>query len=396
MNSRMIGRRSFLTSGAALGALALATGCAPSTRARRTSATAGGLPLTVVNRTGRYAGGSIFMYVVGVDPATGTQGRVTADGRFVPCAASDNGSGGQTDYAIPLQGSGDTTLVLPKMSGRVYFSLGDRLRLRVVTDGNGKPALQYPAGWVKTDPNYGILHDWIEFTYNDAGMFCNTTMVDMFSVPLAIRLTGARTQTTGTLVAGGRDQIFAAVAKQPEFARLVAGDRLRVIAPGHGIEAGLFPADYYDAYINEVWTRYQGTPLTVRTDAGTFTGKVTGDRLTFTGGSRTPASIARPSTRDVLFCDGALAAPNDGVTGPVAAILGAAFNRSTLLSDANQPVTDAARFYRTQVTNHYARAMHEASQDGAAYGFAFDDVAGHASYIQDNAPTSVTVTLTPF
>ncbi|MCO6005008.1 glycoside hydrolase family 64 protein [Actinoallomurus purpureus] len=395
----MIGRRSFLASGAALGALALGggtTACAPSARVRRTAATAGGLPLTAVNRTGRYTSGSIFMYVVGVDPATGAQGHVTADGRFVPCASSDNGSDGYTDYAIPLSASGGPTVALPKMSGRVYFSVGDRLRFKVVTDGNGRPALQYPAGWVSTDPNYRILHDWIEFTLNDAGMFCNTTMVDMFSVPLAIRLAGARTQTTGTLVAGGRDRIFAALAGRAEFSRLVVGDRLRIIAPGHGIEAGLFPADYYDAYIDAVWSRYRQAPLTVRTDAGTYTGTVTGERLTFTGGTRTPASIARPSTRDVLFCDGALAAPNDGVTGPVAAILGAAFNRSTLLSDATQPVTDAARYYREPVTNHYARATHEAAADGAAYGFAFDDVAGHASYIQDTAPTSVTVTLTPF
>jgi Beta-1,3-glucanase len=395
----MIGRRSFLASTAALGALTLGggtTGCAPSSRARSTAATAGGLPLTVVNKTGRYASGSIYMYVVGVDAATGAQGRVTADGSFAPCAASDNGADGFTDYAIPLRDSGDATVELPKMSGRVYFSLGDRLRLKVVTDGNGKPALQYPAGWVSADPNYRILHDWIEFTLGDAGMFCNTTMVDMFSVSLAIKLDGARSQTTGTLVDGGRDRVIAALAGHPEFARLVVGDRLRVIAPGHGIEAGLFPADYYDSYIDAVWNRYRQTPLTVRTDAGTFTGTVSGDRLSFTGGTRTPAPIARPSTRDVLFCDGALAAPNDGVTGPVAAILGAAFNRSTLLSDAEQPVTDAARFYRESVTNHYAQAMHEASADGAAYGFAFDDVAGHAAYIQDNAPASVTVTLTPF
>ncbi|MEV5749033.1 beta-1,3-glucanase family protein [Actinoallomurus sp. NPDC052308] len=395
----MIGRRSFLASTAALGALAFGggtTGCAPSSRARSTAATTGGLPLTAVNRTGRYADASIHMYVVGVDPATGAQGRVTADGAFVPCAASDNGPGGFTDYAIPFRDSGEATVVLPKMSGRVYFSIGDRLRLKVVTDGNGRPALQYPAGWVGADPNYRILHDWIEFTHNDAGMFCNTTMVDMFSVPLAIRLAGARTRTTGTLVDGGRDRIFAAVAARPEFARLVVGDRLRVIAPGHGVEAGLFPADYYDSYIDAVWNEYRRTPLTVRTDAGTYTGTVTGERLSFTGGARTPASIARPSTRDVLFCDGALAAPNDGVTGPVAAILGAAFNRSTLLSEPRQPAADPARYYRVPVTNHYARAMHQASADGAAYGFAFDDVAGHASYIQDEAPTSVTVTLTPF
>ncbi|MGP4020002.1 beta-1,3-glucanase family protein [Saccharopolyspora sp. 5N708] len=98
----------------------------------------------------------------------------------------------------------------------------------------------------------------------------------------------------------------------------------------------------------------------------------------------------------MLFCDGALAAPNDGITGPVAAILGAAFNRSILLDLTDQPGTDPAAFYQHQVTNHYAKVMHANTEDGKAYGFAFDDVAGFAPYIQDGAPTSITVTLTPW
>ena len=52
----------------------------------------------------------------------------------------------------------------------------------------GGSALQFPAGWVSSDPSFGVLHDWIEFTFNDAGMFCNTTMVDMFSIPLSVSL----------------------------------------------------------------------------------------------------------------------------------------------------------------------------------------------------------------
>jgi hypothetical protein len=40
--------------------------------------------------------------------------------------------------------------------------------------------------------------------------------------------------------------------------------------------------------------------------------------------------------------------------------------------------------------------MHAASRDGKAYGFAFDDVADFASYIQDTAPTGLRLTLTPF
>ena len=95
---------------------------------------------------------------------------------------ADNGPDGYTDYAIPVEGGG-TTLSLPQgMSGRVYLAIGQKLKFRC-NPGN---ALAYPAGWVSSDPNYPILHDCAEFTYDGAGMHCNTTMVDMLSVPLAI------------------------------------------------------------------------------------------------------------------------------------------------------------------------------------------------------------------
>nr|WP_230205171.1 beta-1,3-glucanase family protein [Parafrankia elaeagni] len=198
--------------------------------------------------------------------------------------------------------------------------------------------------------------------------------------------------TTGRLAAGGRAAVFDALRAHPTFAPLVVGDT-RVIAPGHGLEAGVFPASYYDGYIDAVWRQAATRPLTVDIGTRTHTGTVNGGLLRFDGGV---APFARPSTRDVLFCDGALAAPNDGVTGPVAAVLGAGFNRSTLLTQAVQPATDPAGFYRDPTTNHYARALHEHTEDGRAYGFAFDDVAGFASYIQDTAPTSAALWLTPF
>lgn len=61
-----------------------------------------------------------------------------------------------------------------------------------------------------------------------------------------------------------------------------------------------------------MWSTYSGRDLKVTTDAGTFTGRVRGERFSF--------------------------------TGPVTAILGAGFNRSTLLSSAAQPATDAPSF----------------------------------------------------
>ncbi|GAA0541417.1 glycoside hydrolase family 64 protein [Saccharopolyspora thermophila] len=388
----MFSRRSFLggLSAAALSAPLL--GSAPTALAGRRTATVP-LPLTIVNRSGQFDNSSIWVYVVGVNLDTGEQSRVTPDGQLVPVSLDDNGSDGFADYAIPLQSSGDTTLNLPSMSGRIYFALGDKLKFKVVTGGDGKPALQYPAGWVDSDPSHSVLHDTVEFTLKADGMYCNTTMVDMFSVPLSIRLRGAQDQTTGTIPAGGRERILSGVAEHPDFAGLRQQD-LRVIAPGHGLDLGAFPNTYYDSYIDQVWSKYQGTQLRVNTgDGRVFTGQVSGDTFLFDGGVQ---PIGRPSTRDVLFCDGALAAPNDGVTGPVAAILGAGFNRSILHNIADQPGTDPSAFYQHEITNHYAKVMHANTEDGKAYGFAFDDVAGFASYIQDGAPSSITVTLTPW
>jgi hypothetical protein len=77
-------------------------------------------------------------------------------------------------------------------------------------------------------------------------------------------------------------------------------------------------------------------------------------------------------------------------------VLGAGFNRSVLRDHADQPTADRSRYYQGAVTNWYSKAMHDSTADGRAYGFAFDDVVDQASYIQDHAPTSITLSLTPF
>ncbi|MDN5854547.1 MAG: beta-1,3-glucanase family protein [Actinomycetia bacterium] len=347
-----------------------------------------GLPLRFTNKTGAYDNTSINFYIVGTDLATGNQVHVTPEGVMQPVSLSDNGPDGYADYSIPFAGGGDTTGVIPgDMSGRIYFSLGDKLKFKV-NEGN---ALAYPAGWVESDPSFGVVHDCVEFTYKAGRIYCNTTMVDMFSVPMSIALTGEQSPSTGKLVDGGRANIFSALRDHPDFGSLVVDDT-RVIAPGHGIEAGRFSATYFDGYVNDVWSAYQSKSLTVNANNRVFTGQVTGDQFVFDGGVK---PFSKPSTTDVFFCAGALAAPNDGVTGPVAAVLGAALNRTTLLDSDVQPTTDPAAFYQAPKTHTYSKVMHDNSADGKAYGFPFDDVGGFASYIEDNA-TEMAVTLTPF
>jgi hypothetical protein len=350
---------------------------------------AAGLSLKIVNNSGAYDSKSVHIYIVGNDGTK--QCHVTPEGELKPVQMSDNGPDGFTDYAIPLTGN-ETTISLPEMSGRIYVACGEKLKFKAVQADTGA-ALAYPAAWVESDPNYPIVHDCAEFTYKGGAMYCNTTMVDMFSVPLAINLKGDKQQTTGELKQGARAKIFESVRSVEAFSKLVIDDK-RVIAPGHGLGAGRFAEDYFASYIDKVWAAYASKDLKVTTNAGTFTGRVSGDKLTFSGPGQ--VSFGKPSTKDVLFCDGALAAPNDGTTGPVAAILGAAFNRTTLVSSDKQPTTDPATFYQGDLTHHYAKAMHEATKDGKAYGFAFDDVAGFASYIEDSKASEMTLTLTPF
>ncbi|WP_394835622.1 beta-1,3-glucanase family protein [Pendulispora rubella] len=381
----MMNRRSFL------GGLSAAFACTSLSFSRQARA-ATTLPISIVNSTGRYANDAIWVYIVGTEAGTGRQLYSRGNGVATPIALSDNGPDGYTDYAIPLRSSGSTPLTLPNMAGRIYFAIGQKLKFRVVVAGDGRPGLQYPAGWVSGDPNYNILHDFLEFNFTTGGMYCNTTMVDQFSIPLSIQLDGARSQNTGSVVPGGRDRIFSGIAAQSAFSRLVVGDKLRVIAPGHGINAGIFSSTYFDGYVNDVWNKYAGTNLSVKINTTTYTGRVSGGSLVFDGGVRT---FAKPSTRDIFFCNGALDAGGQP-SGAVAAVLGAAFNRSTLRDYPSQPTTSASTFYQQAVTNHYSKVLHANTSNGKAYGFPFDDVVDFASYIQDEAPRSATFTLTGF
>lgn len=353
------------------------------------AARVGEVSLTVRNDSRRFRDDEVWVHVVGTDPVSGRQVWVTRDGEARPIALGDDTAYGTRLSELPV-------VPLPRLSGRVYVSVGAPIPFRVVGTPDGV-GLQHPAGWVASDPSYGLLHDFVELTNGDTGLWCNTTMVDMFGLPLQLEVTGTGTHTTGPVTEGGRARALASLAALPAWSGLVVED-LRIIAPGHGIDAGRFAPDHLDAHIAACWNRYRAEDLVVTTDAGTAVGRVDADdALAFQRDGAPVTRIARPSTRDVLFCNGALAAPNDGVTGPIAAVLGAALNRSTLLGHSQQPTTDPATFHPAGVaTNDYVRVLHEVTADGRAYGFPFDDVAERAPLLHDPAPTGLTLTLTPW
>ncbi|MEU8519893.1 glycoside hydrolase family 64 protein [Streptomyces sp. NPDC048577] len=360
------------------------------------------IPLTITNDSGR--DDQVYVYNLGTELSTGRQGWADADGTFHPWPAGGSVPVPAPDAALPGPARGrSVTIRMPKFSGRIYFSYGQKLALKVATGGLVQPAIQNPS-----DPNRSILFNWSEYTLNDAGLWINSTQVDMFSAPytVGVRRPDGSVATTGRLRPGGYRGFFDALRARPGgWAGLVQtradGTVLRALAPGHGIEAGALPPNVMDDYIDRVWARYAGTTLTVTPfkdrPAVKYYGRVSGGVMNFTDGSgAVVTSFRKPDSDSVFGCYKLLDAPNDQVRGPLSRTLCAGFNRSTLLTNPRQPDSSAAGFYQDAVTNQYAKEIHARMADGKAYGFAFDDVGAHESLVHDGAPQRAYLTLDPF
>ncbi|MGW0657396.1 glycoside hydrolase family 64 protein [Streptomyces umbrinus] len=360
------------------------------------------IPLEIKNTSGR--GDQVYIYNIGTLLSTGQQGWADANGTFHAWPAGGNPPTPAPDASIAGPANGQTkTIRMPKFSGRVYFSYGQKLVFKLTTGGLVQPAVQNPS-----DPNVNILFNWTEYTLNDAGLWINSTQVDMFSAPYAVGVknTAGATKNTGHLKPGGYNGFFNALRGQPGgWANLIRtrsdGTVLRALAPGHGIEAGALPSTVMNDYINRVWSKYSTSTLTVTPFAdqpGTkYYGRVSGNVMNFTNGSgAVVTSFQKPDSDSIFGCYKLLDAPNDLVRGPISRTLCAGFNRSTLLTNPNQPDTSSAGFYQDAVTNHYSRKIHAQMVDGKAYGFAFDDVGAHESLVNDNNPQTAYITLDPF
>ncbi|KES07372.1 hypothetical protein BU52_10225 [Streptomyces toyocaensis] len=359
------------------------------------------IPLTLTNNSG--TGEQIHLYNLGTELSTGRQGWADADGTFHPWPGGTVPPVPAPDASFAGPADGESmTIRLPKFSGRLYFSYGEKLDFRLATGGLVQPAVQNP-----TDPNRDILFNWSEYTLNDSGLWLNSTQVDMFSAPYAVGVErpDGSVSTTGHLKPGGYQGFFDALEErgggwEKLIHRRADGTVLRALAPSHGIEAGAPLQDSLKDYIDRVWQKYSTETLTVtpfshRPDIKYY-GRVSGDRMNFTDGSGALAtSFAKPDSDSVYGCYKLLDAPNDMVRGPLSRTLCAALNRSTLLSNSQQPDSSSADFYRDAVTNHYAREVHERMADGKAYAFAFDDVGAHESLVHDGDPRHAYVTLDP-
>lgn len=360
------------------------------------------IPLTFTNNSGRSE--PIYIYNLGTQLSSGRQGWADAGGGFHPWPAGGNPPTPAPDASIAGPANGQSiTIQVPKFSGRIYFSYGQKLVFKLTTGGLVQPAVQNPS-----DPNRNILFSWSEYTLNDSGIWLNSTQVDMFSAPYAVGVKkgDGSTINTGRLKPGGYNGFFKALQGQPGgwgnlIHRAPNGTILRALAPLYGVETGALPASVMDDYVNRVWSKYSSQTLTVTPFANQpsvkYNGRVSGGVMNFTNGSgQVVTSFQKPNASSIFGCHQLLDAPNDQVRGPISRTLCAGYNRSTLISNPNQPDANNSGFYVDNVTNHYSRKIHAQMVDGKAYGFAFDDVGAHESLVHDGNPQRAYVTLDPF
>ncbi|MFF7361990.1 beta-1,3-glucanase family protein [Streptomyces sp. NPDC008125] len=400
----MVSRRSFLT---ATGATAAATVLSPLSPFTPTaSAASAPLPISLQNNSGS---NTVYAYISGTD-SSGWPVFVSANGALNRLPNPSAAVTPIADYSIPLGASGSAAtrvnLAGFVIGGRVWFSVGQKLKFFVnpgTVPGVVQPAL------TSSDPNWSTNWTFCEFTFNSANLYANISYVDMVGLPVSMSSTGSSgTQTVSPLPNGALASIASGLQSQhaadgAPWDKLVINDSsggvLRVLAPSHSpVDFG----NYWDDYLNRVWSRYATTPLTVNGQGsiGSYTGTVSGGAIVFSGLNTNGVPFTKPSAVDIFGCaSGPLYNSGGDARGAIAARLSAALNRSSLLvsgGNNNPDGVSASQYYTDPITNHYARLVHKYATIG--YAFPYDDVGPTNSapvdgHIQDGNPTSWTISL---
>ncbi|CAF4197761.1 unnamed protein product [Rotaria magnacalcarata] len=229
---------------------------------------------------------------------------------------------------------------LPKIvSGRMFLSVGSPCFIKTHDNGFAGPDLNNTS-----DPNRDVYYDFIEFTIDNSGYHGNTTRVDAFGFPLQHRLVnraGHFDRTVGELENETRDGLFAKfIHEVPEEFKALAEIQApyRIVAPMHGSFApGKKNEKYFDAYSHNKYT-----------------------------------------TSQILLCNGPLAQEPE---------IGSAINRHVYQGNTK----DISQYYKSSPANYYAKFWHDHSIDQLAYGFAYDDYNGQASYLEIGDPKALII-----
>ncbi|UUZ57055.1 beta-1,3-glucanase family protein [Massilia sp. H-1] len=188
------------------------------------SAWNGNTTFNVVNATGgKYADSQVYWLIIGKDWVTGQYVRANASGQLVPVSEADN--------TIPVPSrEGLRQLRGQSGAGAVGDDSADRIGAHLHERGQAGAGADQPRHQRQdrlclspdlensTDPNLNTTFDFGEFNINRPrpvsnypGIYVNTSRVDIFGLPLKLRVTGldGYDATVGETLLETRDELFA-------------------------------------------------------------------------------------------------------------------------------------------------------------------------------------------
>ncbi len=352
-----------------------------------------------INNSGTYADSRIYVLCYGQN-SSNQMCYLDQNGNMVPLVAGQNLS----SFSYPLSSFSGFQFPPTMISVRLYVSLGSPLSMNInpgTPVGVAAPDINNPS-----DPNINIPFDWIELNLQNNTIFCNTSQVDMFGIPLVMTLYD-NAAGGGYTVNGEVGITETAAAIMSEFAANVPSQfqsletPIRIIAPIHGsFGSGGANANYLSSYIASVWNEYKSSPCVIQMGGKTYSGTVnSSNQLSFTTpGDSNTYLVNYPSDQDVWQGAGTMAETTNPGNGQITsvelaleAIICASFHRHVMDNTANINTTSA--YYQSAPYDYYAQFWHIHSINGAAYGFCYDDVNTQSSTMVSTNPRGIVLAI---
>lgn len=379
------------------------------------------VPFTFTNSSA-YADANVYVAVVGIingnyvwiDAKTGTVNLMSSSYNTVsgPVIGGNQGPGGNGKYAAcfsKLSEVPNKTISIPGIAGcRVLISFNSQLYLYFfgasgAPSGYAAPNLANP-----TDPNQGIRFETIELANTASGLWANTTRVDSYQYPMGLEVWGANSfyKKVGEVKTHAEILSKWQTTAPTEFAGCYDATNGIIKFPSKttAFQTGGAQAGYFNSYIDAIWSKYTSGNLVFSAgDAGTWTGRVSGNVFTFTRASDGAVGVisGKPTQTEALEGSGVMASGGqwDKV---VQAQICAAINRHAIdlnvATGATQVFNNPSTYFATSPYNWYVKFWHQTdvSLNGYSYGFCYDDVFDQSSTVNTASPTRATVTIGGF
>ncbi len=376
------------------------------------------VPFTLYNNSA-FTDANVYVAVVGIingnhvwiDAKTGAVRLMNASDNTVagPVIGGNQGPGGNHLYAncfAKLSEVPNKIINIPGIAGcRILISFNSQLYLYFfgasgAPSGYAAPNLANP-----TDPNQGIRFEMIELTNASNGLWANTTRVDSYQYPMGLEVWGnnAFYKKTGELKTHAQILSQWQSSAPAAFAGCYDATNGIIKFPSKtaAFQSGGAQANYFGSYIDAIWSKYSSGNLVFSAgDAGTWSGRVSGNVFTFTRASDGQVGTIsnKPTNTEVMEGSGLMASGGqwDKV---VQAQICAAINRHAidlnLAVGATQDFATDSKYYVTSPFNWYCKFWHQPdiSYNGLSYGFCYDDVFDKSSTINASSPVRATITV---